>query len=77
MFFPLRLVLHVLLPGVAGFMLSKTWIIPQVMALAPLLPSPATLAVGATGLLTFAMAAVLRGWWIDHLRRWRFGTAIT
>jgi len=66
-----RLLLQVIFPGIAGFFVSKLLLIPQVMALAPYLPRPEYLAVAATGLLTFALAAVLRGWSVPLLRRMR------
>lgn len=71
MMFTARLLLQVIFPGIAGFMLSRLILIPQVMALSPYLPSPEVLAIAATGFLTFAMAAVLRGWSLPVLQRLR------
>ncbi len=71
MMFTARLLLQVILPGLAGFFLSKFLLIANLAAHAPDLPASKYLAVIATGLLTFALAAALRGVSVHLLRRMR------
>ncbi|MCR9069268.1 MAG: hypothetical protein NXH79_10535 [Rhodobacteraceae bacterium] len=54
-------VMYVLVPGITGFAMAYIFVIPQLVAVFPALASSNVATVGATGLLTFAMASVLRG----------------
>ncbi len=56
-----NLLMYVILPGITGFTVSYVVVIPQILAFNPTLPVFTLASVTATGLLTFAMAAVLRG----------------
>ena len=65
----IKTLMHVIFPGVAGFMISKALILPQLITWTAYLPGGALMCIVATGLLTFAMASVLRGWSIRLTRR--------
>lgn len=59
---PMRnLIMYVLVPGITGFALAYIFVIPQMVALFPGAAENGFASVAATGLLTFAMASVLRG----------------
>ena len=61
MAFLMKLLLHVIFPGATGFAVSYTVVVPQMLTGIVGVPGASLLAIGATGLLTFALASVVRG----------------